>query len=87
MRNITEFQKNTSLTVQILEKTEYFPLPQKWKTLNSKMRCEGVSAPVAAALFGHSSEVNQEYYTFDVSDLDEKTRIVSKINAQIQAVN
>lgn len=57
------------------------------KTLNSKMRCEGVSAPVAAALLGHSSEVNQEYYTFDVSDLDEKTRIVSKINAQIQAVN
>lgn len=51
------------------------------------MRCEGVSAPVAATLLGHFSEVNQEYYTFDVSDLDGKTKVVSKINAQIQAVN
>lgn len=30
------------------------------RTVNSKMRCEGVSATVAAALLGHSEEVNRK---------------------------
>lgn len=50
------------------------------KTLNSNMRCNGVSATVAASLLGHSTAVNEKYYTFDVTSLDEKTRIVSEIN-------
>lgn len=47
------------------------------------MRCEGVSATVAAALLGHSPDVNEQYYTYDISDIKEKIRIVSKINAEI----
>ena len=50
------------------------------KTLNSKMRCNGVSSTVAASLLGHSKEVNENYYTFDISDIAEKAKIVSEIN-------
>lgn len=46
------------------------------RTLNSKMRCSGVSAPVAAALLGHSERVNEENYTYDISDLSEKAKII-----------
>jgi hypothetical protein len=47
------------------------------------MRCSGVSATVAASLLGHTAEVNEQYYTFDVSSLQEKAKIVSNINKQI----
>lgn len=47
------------------------------KTLNSRMRTEGVSSVVAASLLGHSPEVNENYYTFDVTDVDDKSKIVS----------
>lgn len=49
------------------------------KTLNSKMRCNGVSTTVAAALLGHTEEVNEKYYTFDVTDLDYKTKIMEAL--------
>lgn len=49
------------------------------RTINSKMRCNGVSSVVAASLLGHSPEVNQKYYTFDISSIKEKTDIVSNI--------
>lgn len=42
------------------------------RTVNSKMRCEGVSATVAAALLGHSPDVNEQYYTYDISNIEEK---------------
>lgn len=50
------------------------------KTLNSKMRQIGVSCPQAAAMLGHSEEVNRKYYTFDISGDEEKSRIISLIN-------
>ena len=50
------------------------------KTLNSKMRCSGVSSTVAASILGHTKEVNEQYYTFDVTDMEAKSRIVSRIN-------
>ena len=52
------------------------------KTLNSKMRRDGVSSTVAASLLGHSKEVNDAYYTFDVADLNMKKSIIGKINAE-----
>ena len=57
------------------------------RTINSKLRCGGVSATVAAALLGHSEDVNEKYYTFDVSGIEEKTEIVSKINAEMPIAN
>lgn len=56
------------------------------KTLNSKMRCNGVSSTVAASLLGHTAEVNEHYYTFDITNIDEKTKIVSQINEMTCAV-
>lgn len=50
------------------------------KTLNSNMRCNGVSPVVAASILGHSAQVNEQYYTFDVSSMDDKLRIVSMAN-------
>lgn len=55
------------------------------KTLNSNLRCMGVSSTVAASMLGHSREVNERYYTFDVSDQSERTRIVSEINRTTHA--
>lgn len=49
------------------------------KTFNSKLRCNGVSSIEAASLLGHSKEVNENYYTFDVSSLKEKADMVSKV--------
>lgn len=51
------------------------------KTLNSEMRCSGVSEVVASALLGHSPQVNREYYTFDTSSMKDKANIVAKIHA------
>lgn len=51
------------------------------KTLNSEMRCSGVSEVVASALLGHSPQVNRQYYTFDTSTLEEKTKIIERIHA------
>lgn len=50
------------------------------RTLNSKMRCDGVSATVAASLLGHTEKVNQENYTYDITGMDYKRKIVQKIN-------
>jgi len=50
------------------------------KTINSKMRCDGVSATVAASLLGHSAEVNERYYTFDVTGIEKKGEIISRVS-------
>lgn len=56
------------------------------KTLNSNLRCRGVSATVAASMLGHTKEVNEQYYTFDVTDMHERAKIVSEINADTCAM-
>ena len=56
------------------------------KTLNSKMRCNGVSATVAASLLGHTEDVNEQYYTFDVTGIDEKFRIISSIHDKTKSL-
>ena len=53
------------------------------RTVNSKMRCSGVPATVAASLLGHTEEVNENYYTYDVSSFTEKQRIISLINKAV----
>lgn len=54
------------------------------RTLNSKLRCSGVSATVAASLLGHTEDVNEKYYTFDVSSLEQKTKFVENAQRQIR---
>ena len=52
------------------------------RTINSKLRCSGVPSTVAATLLGHKEQVNEQYYTFDITSLKEKTKVVEMVNAQ-----
>lgn len=53
------------------------------RTLNSKMRCEGVSSIVASSILGHTEKVNNSNYTYDVSDNQYKINMMSNINREI----
>lgn len=50
------------------------------KTINSNMRSMGVAVPTAAAMLGHSEEVNKRYYTYDIADIQDKAKIISAVN-------
>lgn len=52
------------------------------KTLNSNLRCNGVSEVVASSLLGHSPQVNRDYYTFDITSLLEKRDMISAVHTQ-----
>ena len=49
------------------------------RTLNSKLRCAGVSSVVASSLLGHTVEVNVNNYTYDISGMDYKKELIEKI--------
>lgn len=56
------------------------------RTVNSDMRCNGVSSVVAASILGHTSKVNDENYTYDASDMNYKTAIISEINEKTKCI-
>lgn len=56
------------------------------RTVNSDMRCNGVSPVVAASLLGHTVQVNNENYTYDVSDMSYKTAVISEINKKTKCI-
>lgn len=56
------------------------------RTVNSDMRCNGVSPVVAASLLGHTVKVNNENYTYDVSNMEYKASIVSEINKKTKCM-
>lgn len=47
------------------------------------LRCDGVSATVAASLLGHTEEVNEKYYTYDVTEMSEKKLWVQAVTKEI----
>lgn len=49
------------------------------RTLNSKLKCMGVATPVAASLLGHTEDVNENNYTYDVTNLAYKNKIITEI--------
>ena len=49
------------------------------RTLNSKLRCAGVSSIVAASMLGHTEEVTALNYSYDISEMDYKREILSEI--------
>lgn len=53
------------------------------RTLNSKMRCNNVPVVIASEIMGHTEAVNDEYYTYDITDMDTKRDIISQINRRI----
>lgn len=50
------------------------------RTFNSKLRELGMAAPVASSILGHTDEVNKNNYTYDVSQMPYKMRMVSSVN-------
>ena len=48
------------------------------RTLNSNMRCAGVSATAASSLLGHTVRVNEYNYTYDTIDMSTKKMYIEK---------
>ncbi len=53
------------------------------RTVNSRIRCAGISATVAASLLGHTEEVNNLNYTYDITGMDYKMEIIEKMNKEM----
>ena len=53
------------------------------RTFNSIMRENGVSAETAAALLGHTKEVNNNHYTYSIREMKEKEEILSATSKKI----
>lgn len=54
------------------------------RTVSSKLQCDGVPRPIVAALLGHTEEVNENHYTYDVSSDSAKLELVSKLTQNIK---
>lgn len=46
------------------------------RTLNSNMKCMGVPTVVASSILGHTEKVNEENYTYDISDMELRRNFV-----------
>lgn len=56
------------------------------KTFNSNLRRNGVPAPMVASMLGHTTEVNEKYYTYDTSNLAEKQKIIKDRNSKVTSL-
>lgn len=56
------------------------------RTVSSKLKCNGVPSTVVSAMMGHSEQVNEHYYTYDVSDLQTKSVYVQAITKSLPKV-
>ena len=50
------------------------------RTVNSMLKNAGATTSVAASLLGHTEEVNNNYYTYDISGLDVKKELLERTN-------
>jgi len=53
------------------------------RTFSSKLKCNGVSSTVVSALLGHTEEVNEQYYTYDITNIEEKKLMVGMVTKEI----
>lgn len=53
------------------------------RTFSSKLKCNGISTTVVASLLGHTEEVNERYYTYDVTEMTEKQAWVQAVTKDI----
>jgi len=53
------------------------------RTFSSKLKCNGMSSAVVSALMGHTEEVNEQYYTYDITSIQEKQQMVSMVTKEI----
>lgn len=53
------------------------------RTVNSTLRCIGVTAPMAASIMGHTAEINENYYTYDTSEVAKKKSLLERAAASM----
>lgn len=53
------------------------------RTFSSKLKCNGISSTVVASILGHTEEVNERYYTYDVTEMSEKLAWVQAVTKEI----
>ena len=56
------------------------------RTVNSRMRNDGVSGMVASSLLGHTEFVNEQNYTYDLSELQEKRAAIQQIVTELSPI-
>lgn len=54
------------------------------KTTSSDLQAKGTPKSVVASMLGHTTEVNEKYYTYDTSNLAEKKKIIQDRNAKFK---
>lgn len=57
------------------------------RTVNSQLKCNGVSTTVASSLLGHTERVNEQNYTYDVTGMSEKMLIISAFQEKMNVGN
>lgn len=75
-RTISDWIRNNTATKEF-EKSKSIHAIRR--TVNSNMRCAGVPAPVAASILGHTEKVNNENYTYDITNMEEKMKILNTV--------
>ena len=50
------------------------------RTVNSLIRANGLSAEAASAVIGNTPAVNNQYYTFDVTEDNKKYEVLDQVN-------
>ena len=56
------------------------------KTTSSDLQSKGTPKSMVASMLGHTTEVNEKYYTYDTSNLNEKQKIIQKRNAKLKTL-
>lgn len=54
------------------------------KTTSSDLQTNGTPKAVVASMLGHTTEVNEKYYTYDTSNLDQKKKIIQNRNVKFK---
>lgn len=72
-RTLSEWMRNNTMTKEF-EHTKSIHAIRR--TLNSNMRCAGVPTPIAASILGHTEKVNEENYTYDITTMEEKEKVL-----------
>ena len=54
------------------------------KTASSELQAVGTPKSVVASMLGHTEEVNEKYYTYDTTNLNEKKKIIQIRNAKFK---
>lgn len=53
-------------------------------TTPSDLQTSGIPKVVVASMLGHTIEVNEKYYTYDTSNMEQKQKIIQRRNVKFK---